>query len=259
MNWNACNRRANTIPEDYVRDTFAEIAAGGLLLTRDWQLYGPALYLQHVEGLRPDLTVIDTELLRRRWYFDLLHKVDPALMAAVIAEERAFLELRDAWERGEIPDSDPRIGQLQVAYLALLNAFVDRAIEAGRPVHVGPNRGTGPVRAATLRGQLDMEPGVGAGWWWTPVGLSFRATRPPASPEPLPPLHWRLDAFGRVVPGPPERKVQATRADMATLRGLYQARSGNPIGAEADWQVALSVDPTHQPAQEYLMRLKAVP
>ena len=62
MNWGACNRRGDTIPEDYVRDTFAEIGPNGLLLTRDWQLMAPALYLQQIEGLRPDLAVIDTEL-----------------------------------------------------------------------------------------------------------------------------------------------------------------------------------------------------
>ncbi len=101
MNGRACDRRGDTISEDYVRDAFAEIGQGGLLLTRDWQLYGPAFYLQQVEGLRPDLTVIDTELLRRGWYFDYLHRVDPRLMAAVASQERTFLALRDAWERGK--------------------------------------------------------------------------------------------------------------------------------------------------------------
>ena len=182
LNWAACNRRADTIPEDYVRDTFAEIGPNGLLLTRDWQLYAPALYLQQVEGLRPDLAVIDTELLRRGWYFRLLHRRYPDLMASVAAEERAFLALRDAWERGDIPDGDPRIAQLQAAYVALLDAFIDRAAAAGRPVHAGPNRGADPIRGATLNGQPDMEPGIGAAWQWLPVGLSFRAS--PGRPYP---------------------------------------------------------------------------
>ena len=53
MNWGACNRRGDTIPEDYVRDTFAEIGPNGLLLTRDWQFYAPALYLQQDRGVAP--------------------------------------------------------------------------------------------------------------------------------------------------------------------------------------------------------------
>ena len=216
----------------------------------------PALYLQQVEGLRPDLAVIDTELLRRGWYFDLLHRRYPDLMASVAAEERAFLALRDAWERGDIPDGDPRIAQLQAAYVALLDAFIDRAAAAGRPVHAGPNRGADPIRDATLNGQPDMEPGIGAARQWLPVGLSFRAKPRTAIPGPLPALAWRLAPFGQVQPTAPERKIQATRADMATLHGLVQANTGNLAGAEADWRLALAVDPAHGPATELLQRLK---
>ena len=257
MNWGACNRRGDTIPEDYVRDTFAEVGMSGLLLTRDWQLYSPALYLQQIEGLRPDLTVIDTELLRRGWYFDLLHKLYPDLMTAVAAEEKAFTTLRDAWERGDIPDGDPRIAQLQNAYVALIDAFMAHTASAGRPVHAGPNRGAEPLRSATLNGQLDMEPGIGASWQWFPVGLSFRAVAPGAQAPSPSPLTWQIASFGSVQPTAPERKIQATRADMATLRGLLQANMGNLTGAEADWRTALAIEPAHAAATELLTRLKA--
>lgn len=257
LNWPACNRRRDTIPEDYVHDAFAEIGTRGLLLTRDWQLYAPALYLQQVEHLRPDLTVIDTELLRRDWYFGLLHKVAPDLMAAVTAEEQAFRTLRDAWERGDIPDGAPQLGELQAAYVALLDALVDRAGAAGRPVHVGPNRGADALRNATLNGQPDMEPGAGAAWQWLPVGLSFRALAPGAPLPALTPLDWHTATFTQVQPTTPEVKIQATRADMAALRGLLRAQMGDLAGAEADWRAALAVDPAHAAANELMARLKS--
>ena len=257
MNWGACNRRGDTIPEDYVRDTFAEIGPNGLLLTRDWQLMAPALYLQQVEGLRPDLAVIDTELMRRGWYFDLLHKLYPDLMASVAAEERTFLALRDAWERGDFPEDDPRIEQLQTAYVALIDAFMTRTASAGRPVHAGPNRGAEPLRNATLNGQPDMEPGIGAQWQWLPVGLTFRAAAPGTQIAPSSLPAWQIAAFGRAQPTAPERKIQATRADMATLHGLWQANTGNLVGAEADWRLALTIEPGNGPAAELLTRLKA--
>ncbi len=263
MNWPACNRRSDTISEDYVRDAFAEIAANGLLLTRDWQLAAPALYLQQVEGLRPDLTVIDTELLRRDWYFGLLHKVAPELMTAVTTEERAFRTLRDAWERGDLPDGDPRLADLQATYVTMLDALIDRAAATGRPVHIGPNRGAAALRDATLNGRPDMESGVGTSWTWLPVGLSFRAMVP-APAETLdaasllaPSLQtWHVQPFGRVMLTAPEAKIQATRADMAALRGLVRAQMGDLAGAEADWRVALAVDPTHAPANELMRRLR---
>ncbi len=257
LNWRACDRHADTIPEDYARDTLAEIGPGGVLLTRDWQFYAPALYLQKVEGLRPDVTAIDTELLRRDWYFGLLHKSDPELMASVAAEEAAYRLLRDAWERGEIPDGDPRISQLQAAYVALLDAFMSRAAAAGRPVHIGPNRGAAALRDATLSGQPDMEPEAGAQWQWLPVGLSFRAlpvgTQVPAASA----LAWQITAFDRAQPTAPERKIQATRADMATLHGLLQANLGNLAGAGTDWRLALAIDPAHVAATALLNRLKS--
>ena len=257
MNWGACNRRADTIPEDYVADTFAEIGPNGLLLTRDWQLMAPALYLQQIEELRPNLTVIDTELLRRGWYFDLLHKLYPDLMASVAAEEQAFLALRDAWERGAIPDDDPRLDDLQVAYVALIDALIDQVRATGRPVHIGPNRGAEALRVATLNGQPDMEAGVGTRWQWLPVGLSFRALSSGIQVPAAAPLTWQTEAFSKVQPTAPEIKIQATRADMATLRGLLRAQMGDLTGAEADWHMALAIDPAHVAATELLTRLKA--
>jgi predicted negative regulator of RcsB-dependent stress response len=77
-----------------------------------------------------------------------------------------------------------------------------------------------------------------------------------ASPPPLSSLAWRVAPFGQVKLTAPQVKVQATRADMATLRGRYQLAIGNQPGAEADWQTALAVDPQHELAKELLQRLK---
>ena len=200
----------------------------------------PALYLQQIEGLRPDLAVIDTELLRRGWYFDLLHKLYPDLMASVAAEEQAFLALRDAWERGDIPDDDPRIEQLQTAYVALIDAFMTRTASAGRPVHAGPNRGAEPLRNATLNGQPDMEPGIGAQWQWLPVGLTFRAAAPGTQIAPSSLPAWQIAAFRRCPtdragaqdPGHPRRHGDAARAVAGKHR--ESGRGGGRLASGAD-------------------------
>ena len=114
-------------------------------------------------------------------------------------------------------------------------------------MHVGPNRGAEHAANATLNGQPDMELGVGTRWQWQPGGLSFRAL--PLGVQPagrgavdLAPRAVRQSAAHRA-----ERKIQAT-ADMATLRGLVQARAGNLSAAETASHVALAVDPTHGPS-----------
>jgi hypothetical protein len=124
-------------------------------------------------------------------------------------------------------------------------------------VHAGPNRGAEALRNATLNGQPDMESGVGTRWQWLPVGLSFRARSPGTQVPATAPLTWQITTFGKVQATAPERKIQATRADMATLRGLVQANIGNLAGAEADWETALAVDPTYEPAKELLGRMRA--
>ena len=89
------------------------------------------------------------------------------------------------------------------------------------------------------------------------MGLSFRAVAPGAPVPPSSSLIWQIAAFGRVQPTAPERKIQATRADMATLHGLVQANAGNLAGAEVDWRTVLAIEPAHVAATELLTRLNA--
>jgi lipoprotein NlpI len=69
----------------------------------------------------------------------------------------------------------------------------------------------------------------------------------------------REDALAlRLVPAvAPERKEQATRADMATLRGLCQSSVGIVAGAESDLAMTLAIEPDHQAAQVLAPRRRA--
>jgi hypothetical protein len=238
-----------------VRDVLEECEPGTVLVTRDWQFFGPALYLQGVEKVRPDVTIIDTELVRRGWYLGHLARADGELVAAAEREQLRYSILRDAWESGELTSGDPKIAELQAAYLALVNAWIDRADRAGRAVHIGPNRGAEALRGNTLRGQLDMEPGIGTAYQWAPAGLTFRAEEPGAPLSEMPPLKWRLDPLSQVWLTAPERKIAATRADMAVLRGVYHWSQGWLDSADRDWRIALAIDPEHDVALRLLAQV----
>ena len=99
--WSFNNRRHDWIAHDYVGNIFRSVEPNGLLLTYDWQVASPALYLQHVEQRRPDVTVVDVNLLRRSWYFDYLNRCHPDLMARSHAEVDSFLTELRQWERDE--------------------------------------------------------------------------------------------------------------------------------------------------------------
>lgn len=64
----------------------APIEEGGLLLTQEWQFYAPWLALHHLDGYRPDLKIIDVNLVRRFWYLDYLERHVPDYMDALRSE-----------------------------------------------------------------------------------------------------------------------------------------------------------------------------
>jgi hypothetical protein len=79
-NWPFNNRRHYFIADDYVENLFSTIAPNGLLLTQDWQVASPTLYAQEIEQRRPDVKVVDINLLRRSWYFDYLKHAHASLI-----------------------------------------------------------------------------------------------------------------------------------------------------------------------------------
>ena len=75
---------------------------GSLLLTLDWQVASPMLYTREVEHLRPDVRVIDVNLLRRLWYFDYLKRAYPELVERSREKVDSFVAELEQW------DADPK-------------------------------------------------------------------------------------------------------------------------------------------------------
>ncbi|HEU4389725.1 MAG TPA: DUF2723 domain-containing protein, partial [Blastocatellia bacterium] len=103
------NRSHYLIASDYIDNITSTIGEGGMLLTQDWQVYSPFLYLREIEGNRRDITAIDVNLLRRSWYYDYLRLAYPWLMAAARDKVDAFMEDLKHWEQ------DPDLYQRDVA------------------------------------------------------------------------------------------------------------------------------------------------
>jgi len=93
---------------DYADGILGSVGEGGLVLTYDWEVYSPLLYVQEVERERRDVVAIDGNLLRRPWYFDYLERRYPALMASArrpvalyLDDLRRFEQHPARYERGE--------------------------------------------------------------------------------------------------------------------------------------------------------------
>ena len=140
-----CNKRDYRVSHEYVSNLFASAQPEGVILTRDWYSYSPALYEQLVIDTRPDLTVIDLELLRRRpWYIAHLRRMDPDLMLACEEELARFLPYLERLERHE---DQPR-EEFDEAFHRLVRRII--AAAADRPVYVGVNPAPFPETVAGL-------------------------------------------------------------------------------------------------------------
>jgi hypothetical protein len=153
--------------EGLARDVLEPLPPRAVVFSNQWDQWTSAsLYLQEVEGLRRDVTLIDSEALGRPWYVEELERRAPQLSARA----RPALEavLGPAGRRGDKDEAPDR------EYLALVDALVSRSLE-DRPVFV----------------TRDAVPRLLAGYRTVPEGLAFRVVVDSAdAPQEMP--HWRF-------------------------------------------------------------------
>jgi len=76
--------RRNRIPQDFGRALLDAVPAGAILLTRGDLYANSTRYLQTCEGVRPDLAILDQEMMTKPWMKEILlhHRPDVAIPAA---------------------------------------------------------------------------------------------------------------------------------------------------------------------------------
>jgi Protein of unknown function (DUF2723) len=136
-NWPFNNRGHYFIARDYIANIQNTIEPNGLLLTLDWQVASPMLYVREVEHSRPDLKIVDVQLLRRSWYFDYLRRAYPDLIERSRDKVDAYLSELKQWEHD--PDAytkSPVLTQrIASAFQEMAQSFVTRQLEIA-PVYV---------------------------------------------------------------------------------------------------------------------------
>lgn len=152
------------LAESYARSVLESLPPRAILISRFWDLLvSPALYLQTVEGVRADVTVIDQEHCRRSWHVPLLERTAPDLAHAARDESAAFLALLEPFERGKPYDR----ARLQAAYERMIWALLDA--DTTRPVFA----------------TIDIEATLVRPYRSDPRGLVMRLVRPGEEPPPL--------------------------------------------------------------------------
>lgn len=120
LNYPHQNRNQDWVAYDQALNTLNSADFNAIIITDWWDIYAPVFYLQEVEKIRPDVCIIDKELVRRSWYFKYLEKKYPWLTHNSSTEIDQFLRQLILFEH-QLP-YDPVT--IQESYIRLLRSLV---------------------------------------------------------------------------------------------------------------------------------------
>lgn len=134
-NFSKVDRHNDFAVEMYTRDILTSVPHNSVILSFQWDDWvAGSLYYQHVDKVRPDVIVIDKELLRRSWYAAQVHDRYPFLFPADDPIYSAYQENLRLFENG-LP-YDP--SSIQHTYSDYIREIISGAIRDRRQVFVGP-------------------------------------------------------------------------------------------------------------------------
>jgi hypothetical protein len=171
----------------YISLMIDPLPKNSVIISSQWDyLCSGFLYKQIVENYRPDIIMIEKELLRRTWYPSQLKRQYPFL-AKVDAQMNEFLKELQIFEQ-EGPYSAEL---LQARYVSVINAMIDTSLAYRRPVF---------ITTEVLQSEVSIAQSLAK----IPQGLAFRIMYPPPSglPElPLPLLKTSFDPLTNSIAG----------------------------------------------------------
>jgi hypothetical protein len=257
------------LARDYVENVFSTVEPGAMLITLDWQIYSPLLYVSEVERQHRDVVAIDVNQMRRSWYFDYLSRTYPSLMEGIRDKVDPFLEDLRSWEKD--PKAYERNAQLATRidsrFRDLILSMVSNHLRTA-PVYITHDvlaiyaylaeikRGNREMRPAAYHQDGNWIVPLGETYQLVPQGLVFelktdRVFHEPARPALL--TRGLADGALKFEEGDVVRqKVLPVYLGMFVNRGRYLAAHGRREQAIESFNDALALDPSYGPARQNL-------
>lgn len=134
MNYEKADESKNRFVDEYTMNVFMSAEPNSIIMSTQWDFWiSSSIYQQFVRNIRPDIVVIDKELLRKSWYFEYIRKHYPELYERSKAEIDAYmnelLKFEKNTDRYTVPKTEADrqdLARIQSTFVALLNSFVDR-------------------------------------------------------------------------------------------------------------------------------------
>ena len=126
LNFEETNQRDVYTFEDYTKAILQSTESNSIIFSYQWDYFiSASYYFQFVEHFRPDVTVIDKELMRRSWYYNQLKHNHPDVIKNLRGEISSFLTALQPFEQGR--NFNPET--IEKYYRTLMTKLVSENIE----------------------------------------------------------------------------------------------------------------------------------
>jgi tetratricopeptide (TPR) repeat protein len=120
LNFRAHDNSRNRLAYAIAGNVLESAAPNAVILVDNWDIYSPCLYLMQEDRLRPDVILIDKELLRRSWYLDYLERRYPELYLSCRERIETFKTQLYPFEHSQPYDHHA----IQQEFIAMINALL---------------------------------------------------------------------------------------------------------------------------------------
>ena len=121
FNYGDADESGNYLVEDATVNMLENLPQNAIIISGLWDFWlSGSYYMQGVEGMRPDVTVVDHNLLKYGWYIEQLRTNYPEFMEGVRKEVEAFQEEQYKFER-DLP-YDPAV--IDRRYVEMIDAMI---------------------------------------------------------------------------------------------------------------------------------------
>jgi hypothetical protein len=122
---------SNRFAETYTKEILNTLPPHALVIQANWDIESPFIYLHNIEHARPDVVMLDLNLMQRSWYIQQEQRNDPTVFAGVEPQIAVFLREVAPFESGKPYDGR----RIESAFVALLDSIISRQSQV-RPVYI---------------------------------------------------------------------------------------------------------------------------
>ena len=244
INYAENDKSDNYLVYDFTRNVVDNLGENAIIITAQWDYWNSAFwYLQKVENYRPDIVLIEREILRRTWFPLQLEKWYPDIIPPCRNNLDLYADDLEKFESGLSPAQYPNI---QKNYTDLLRCFIESNIDK-RPIYVTFDYMNSGQDAEPLRGYNIV-----------PAGFAFKVEKSQG------PFKQTIDnlILDRMIKYPKDSKhhleqgILETASMNLTNIGRYSAVTGDKITAEKAFLKALEIYPNNPTAERGLREIK---